>query len=95
MSRCHVATGEGTAVPARQLLKDEETMSFGEYIRQFVCGLSGHDELMKFEKERLTLQCINCGHESPGWLLDWNTPTTMTTKSTLGPTEPAPEGRNA
>jgi hypothetical protein len=37
--------------------------------RQFLCGLRGHDNLMQFEKERLSLQCASCGHESPGWAL--------------------------
>jgi hypothetical protein len=37
--------------------------------REFWCGLSGHDNLMHFEKERLYLQCASCGHESPGWAL--------------------------
>ena len=38
--------------------------------REFWCGLSGHDNLMHFEKERLYLQCASCGHESPGWELN-------------------------
>lgn len=37
--------------------------------RQLLCGLRGHDNLMQFEKERLSLQCASCGHESPGWAL--------------------------
>jgi len=36
-------------------------------VRQFMCGLHGHDQLMQFEKGRLYLQCASCGHESPGW----------------------------
>ena len=34
---------------------------------QFVCGLTGHDELMRFEPERLSLRCTRCGHQSAGW----------------------------
>jgi hypothetical protein len=37
--------------------------------RQLLCALRGHDNLMQFEKERLSLQCASCGHESPGWAL--------------------------
>jgi hypothetical protein len=38
-------------------------------LRQLICGLGGHDHLMQFEKERVSLQCSSCGHESPGWFL--------------------------
>jgi hypothetical protein len=37
--------------------------------RAFLCGLRGHDNLMHFEKERVFLECVSCGHESPGWAL--------------------------
>lgn len=35
--------------------------------RQFMCGLSGHDSLRHFEQGRLSLKCVSCGHETPGW----------------------------
>lgn len=35
--------------------------------RQFVCGLHGHDSLLNFEAHRLSMQCMSCGYESPGW----------------------------
>lgn len=36
-------------------------------VRQFVCGLHGHDPLLHFERERISLQCTSCGYETPGW----------------------------
>jgi hypothetical protein len=36
-------------------------------LRQFVCGLHGHDSLMHFEQGRISLLCASCGHETPGW----------------------------
>jgi hypothetical protein len=36
-------------------------------IRQFFCGLQGHDALLHFDKTRISLQCVSCGHETPGW----------------------------
>jgi hypothetical protein len=36
-------------------------------MRQFVCGLQGHDSLLQFGRGRLSLKCVSCGHESPGW----------------------------
>jgi hypothetical protein len=39
------------------------------WLREFYCGLHGHDNLMQFGKDRMFLQCASCGHETPGWLL--------------------------
>ena len=37
------------------------------HVRQFLCGLHGHDALLHFEQGRMSLQCVSCGYESPGW----------------------------
>ena len=36
-------------------------------LERFVCGWTGHDELMRFEPDRLSLHCSRCGHQSAGW----------------------------
>ncbi len=36
---------------------------------QFICGLSGHDRIRKYEQNRVALVCASCGHVSPGWEL--------------------------
>ena len=36
-------------------------------MRQFVCGLHGHDALLHFDRGRLSLLCTSCGYQSPGW----------------------------
>src|SRR5207253_7365519 len=41
-----------------------------EWIRQTYCGLHGHDTMLHFEKDRLFLQCVSCGHGTPGWDLN-------------------------
>jgi len=38
-------------------------------MRQMLCGLHGHDNLLQFEHERMYLRCASCGYESPGWEL--------------------------
>jgi hypothetical protein len=38
-----------------------------EHLRQFVCGLHGHDALLHFDRGRISLLCTSCGYESPGW----------------------------
>ena len=43
------------------------------WLRQTYCGLSGHDALLQFGRNRMFLQCASCGHESPGWELNETT----------------------
>lgn len=38
-----------------------------EQLRQFICGLHGHDALLHFGQGRMSLQCTSCGYETPGW----------------------------
>ena len=40
---------------------------FLSWLQRAYCGLFGHDELLHFEKDRLSLVCASCGHRSPGW----------------------------
>ena len=44
-------------------------------VRQMFCGLHGHDTLLHFEQERMSLRCVSCGHETPGWELNEVPPT--------------------
>ena len=46
-------------------------------VRQMFCGMHGHDNLLQFERDRMFLRCVSCGHESPGWALT-ETPPTVT-----------------
>jgi hypothetical protein len=46
-----------------------------EQLRQMICGLRGHDTLLHFEDERMSLRCVSCGHETPGWELNEVPPT--------------------
>jgi len=41
-------------------------------VRQLLCGLRlhGHDTLLHFGQERLSLVCTSCGYETPGWELN-------------------------
>lgn len=39
----------------------------GEQLRQFICGLHGHDSLLHFEQGRISLLCSSCGYQTPGW----------------------------
>ena len=39
-------------------------------VRRRLCGMRGHDLILHFEPRRLSLQCVDCGWESTGWMID-------------------------
>lgn len=43
------------------------TVSWG---RLALCRLRGHEMVLHFEPARLSLQCPECGAETPGWTID-------------------------
>jgi hypothetical protein len=42
------------------------------HLREAVCGRRGHDMVLHFEPERLSLQCLACGARTQGWTIDVN-----------------------
>ncbi len=42
------------------------------WVREAVCAARGHDMMLHLEPERLSLLCVACGAETPGWRIDVN-----------------------
>jgi hypothetical protein len=38
-------------------------------LSQMICGLSGHQLLLSAEPGRLSLKCMSCPYETPGWTI--------------------------
>ena len=38
-------------------------------LSQMICGLSGHQLLLNAEPGRLSLKCMSCPYETPGWTI--------------------------
>jgi hypothetical protein len=38
-------------------------------LRRLSCVFAGHDTIMFFERDRLSLRCLSCGYRTPGWKL--------------------------
>jgi hypothetical protein len=38
-------------------------------LSQLFCGLGGHELLLRAEPGRLSLKCMNCMYETPGWTI--------------------------
>jgi hypothetical protein len=46
-----------------------------DWLRQAFCSLHGHDTMLHYQHERMSLRCVSCGHETPGWSLNEVPPT--------------------
>lgn len=44
------------------------------HIGQRFCGLRGHQALVHFEPDRVSLQCVRCGFQSRGWQIGKTSP---------------------
>jgi hypothetical protein len=40
-----------------------------EWLWRLTCGLHGHDMVLRFERDRLSLCCLSCGRRTVGWNL--------------------------
>jgi hypothetical protein len=72
-----VASHEDLTEAAAQRLDDGLGSAVVAKVKRMFCGMHGHDNLMQFERDRMYLRCVSCGHESPGWELT-ETPPTVT-----------------
>lgn len=45
----------------------DQAARVGRWLRQTMCGLHGHDRYLHVEGSRVTLRCVGCRHDSPGW----------------------------
>ena len=43
--------------------------SVGSRLSQLICSLSGHQLLLNAEPGRLSLKCMSCPYETPGWTI--------------------------
>jgi hypothetical protein len=80
-----MATQSGHSVALNEALDSaSDTQQLGPHVvartlawvRQVYCGLHGHELYMHFGASRLFLECVSCGHESPGWDLNQAPPKT-------------------
>jgi hypothetical protein len=43
--------------------------SLASRLSQLICGLTGHQLLLNAEPGRLSLKCMSCPYETPGWTI--------------------------
>jgi hypothetical protein len=62
-------TGEVGAGAGASGSNDGAMPRFMLCIRRAVCGMLGHNQVLQFTHDRLCLQCVDCGKETPGWTI--------------------------
>jgi hypothetical protein len=67
VGRFGLAEGRGDVRVVRLIALVRWTMSWG---RQTLCRLRGHEMVRHFQPGRLSLGCLKCGAETPGWTID-------------------------
>jgi hypothetical protein len=64
------SVGASLASTCRGCWKEVGAMTWtAQGVERMMCGLRGHDEVLNFERHRLSLRCLSCGHETAGWML--------------------------
>ena len=64
-----------TADPAPRLLASAWSLGITgtaaavDWLRRTQCGLSGHEMIRRVDRDRISLECLACGQQSPGWSL--------------------------
>jgi hypothetical protein len=43
--------------------------TFAARFSQLICGLGGHELVLSAEPGRLSLKCMTCPYETPGWTI--------------------------
>ena len=46
-----------------------DAMEAAERLRRAQCGLVGHSMVLHFEPEKMSLRCLSCGEQTPGWTI--------------------------
>ena len=70
-----IASHEGLRTTSGQALEEGFGGRVMDWLRHTFCGLHGHDTMLHFQDQRMSLRCVSCGHETPGWSLNEVPPT--------------------
>jgi hypothetical protein len=65
------APGHGLGVLNTFLARlSADTLAALSWVRRATCGLTGHDMVRHFEPGRMSLECMHCGEQTPGWAVE-------------------------
>jgi hypothetical protein len=47
-----------------------DAIGLAERLRRARCGLGGHAMVLHLEPQKMSLRCLDCGEQTPGWTID-------------------------
>ena len=46
-----------------------DTIGLAERVQRARCGLTGHAMVLHVQPQRISLRCMDCGEQTPGWTI--------------------------
>ena len=46
-----------------------DTIGVAEWVRRARCGLMGHAMVLHLQPQKISLRCMDCGEQTPGWTI--------------------------
>jgi hypothetical protein len=72
-----MATDYPQRITVRDMMTPTEEGAFRSFLnmtlaraQRIVSGWRGHDSVLQFDQSHVFLECMSCGHQSPGWQLE-------------------------
>jgi hypothetical protein len=63
------APAQGFLTNARSRITTD-AISLADWLQRAGCGLEGHVMVLQLEPRKMSLRCMHCGQQTPGWSLD-------------------------
>jgi hypothetical protein len=64
----HVPPAQGFLNTVRSRIS-ADTIGLAEWVRRARCGLTGHAMVLHLQPQRISLRCMDCGEQTPGWTI--------------------------
>jgi hypothetical protein len=46
-----------------------DTIGLADWVRRARCGLTGHAMILHLQPQKMSLRCMDCGEQTPGWTI--------------------------
>jgi hypothetical protein len=46
-----------------------DTIGLAEWVSRARCGVTGHAMILHLQPQKMSLRCMDCGEQTPGWTI--------------------------
>ena len=64
----HVTPVPGFLITVRSRIA-ADTIGLADWVRRARCGLTGHAMVLHLQPQKVSLRCMDCGEQTPGWTI--------------------------